>query len=206
MIAEDLRKRGAGQVETMVMDAVDYDHHANILACASEQLGGIDIALIAYGTLPNQKACESSFEETRRELEINVLSVLSLLTMLGNYFEQQKHGTLAVFSSVAGDRGRQSNYVYATAKGAVCIFLQGLRNRLYRSGVTVITLKIGRVDTPMTAEFQKSFLWARPGKVAEKIFRVIERKKDVAYVPWFWRGIMMAIRGIPERAFKRLGM
>lgn len=203
-IAEDLRQRGASQVETAVMDALDYDQHDCLATRAAEQLGGIDVAVIAHGTLPDQKACETSFERTRHELEVNALSVISLLTSLGNYFEAQRCGTLAVFGSVAADRGRQSNYVYCTAKSAVDVFLEGLRNRLHPAGVNVLTLKIGRVDTPMTASFEKGFSWARTDRVAVKICKAIERKKDVAYVPWFWRGIMMVIRAIPERFFKRL--
>lgn len=203
-IAEDLRGRGAGRVETLVLDVLDYEGHDRLLALASERLSGIDVALIAHGTLPDQKVCESSFEETRRELEINALSVISLLTGLGNYFEKQGHGTLAVFSSVAGDRGRQSNYVYGTAKAAVNVFLQGLRNRLHRSGVRVITLKIGRVDTPMTVGFTKDPSWVQPDRAAAGIYRAIHRSLDVAYVPWFWRIIMLVLRAIPEKLFKRL--
>ncbi len=109
-----------------------------------------------------------------------------------------------VFRSVAADRGRQSNYVYCAAKGAVKVFLEGLRNRLHPAGVNVLTLKIGRVDTPMTASLRKGIIWARSDRVAADICKAIERKRDVAYVPWFWRGIMMAIRAIPERLFKRL--
>ena len=205
-VAEELRGCGASRVDTMVLDALDYDNHDRLVTLASERLGSIDVALIAHGTLADQKACESSFEETRRELEINALSVVSLLTRLGNYFEERKKGTLVVFSSVAGDRGRQSNYVYGTAKAAVNVFLQGLRNRLHRSGVTVITLKIGRVDTPMTSGFKKSWSWAQPDRVARGICRAIDRSIEVAYVPWYWRVIMLVIRAIPEKVFKRLRM
>jgi short-subunit dehydrogenase len=204
LVADDLRQRGASQVETALIDALDYDQHACLAARAAEQMGGLDVAIIAHGTLPNQKACQASFEETRRELEVNALSVISLLTCLCNYFEARRCGTVAVFCSVAADRGRQSNYVYCTAKGAVDVFLEGLRNRLHPAGVSVVTLKIGRVDTPMTASFEKGVFWARPSTVAVEIYRAIERRKDVAYVPWYWRGIMMVIRAIPERLFKRL--
>lgn len=205
-IAEELRRCGASQVETAVMDVLEYHRHDSLATQAAERLGGLDLAIIAHGTLPNQKACESSFEVTRRELEVNELSVISLLTSLGNYFETMRSGTLVVFSSVAADRGRQSNYVYCAAKSAVTVFLQGLRNRLHRAGVSVVTLKIGRVDTPMTAGFKKGILWAQPGKVAAGICKAIERRSDVAYVPPYWRGVMMIIKAIPEVSFKRLRM
>ncbi len=203
-IAEDLRRRGASLVETAVMDALEYDQHDGLAASAAQRLGGLDVAIIAHGTLPDQQECEAKFEATRRELEVNALSVISLLTSLGNYFEERRSGTLVVFCSVAADRGRQSNYVYCSAKAAVNVFLEGLRNRLHPAGVGVVTLKIGRVDTPMTASFEKGLLWARPEGIAADICKAIGRKKDVAYVPWFWRGIMMVIRAIPERLFKRL--
>jgi short-subunit dehydrogenase len=109
-----------------------------------------------------------------------------------------------VISSAAGDRGRQSNYVYGAAKGAVSIFMQGLRNRLHSSGVRVLTIKPGFVDTPMTAAFSKGVLWARPQQVARGIYKAIEKKKDIVYLPWFWSPIMRVIRGVPEAIFKRL--
>jgi decaprenylphospho-beta-D-erythro-pentofuranosid-2-ulose 2-reductase len=129
---------------------------------------------------------------------------MSVLTHLANRFERQGFGTIAVISSVAGDRGRQSNYVYGAAKGAVSIFMQGLRNRLHPRGVQVLTIKPGFVDTPMTAAFPKGILWARPQQVARGICEAIEKKRDVVYLPWFWSPIMGVIRGLPEALFKRL--
>jgi short-subunit dehydrogenase len=164
----------------------------------------MDIALIAHGTLPDQNACENSFELTRKELEVNCLSTISLLTHLGNHFEQQKSGSIVVLSSVAEDRGRQSNYVYGAAKGAVSVFLQGLRSRLHKSEVRVITIKLGFVDTPMTAGFKKGVLWSQPEKVGRVVHRLSLKKNGVFYVPWFWRYVMLMIRIIPENIFKRL--
>lgn len=204
-VAADLRVRGAARIETLAMDALDYDRHAAAIEAAFAALGGLDVALIAYGTLPEQRDCEASFETTRHELDVNAVSVISLLTHLANRMEKEGHGTIAVISSVAGDRGRASNYVYGAAKGAVNLFLGGLRNRLYRRGVRVLTVKPGFVDTPMTAKFKKGGpLWAMPDRVARAIVRAIDRGKDVAYVPGFWAVIMWVIRAIPERLFKRL--
>ena len=201
-MASDLKTRGATQVETKDLDANDTEKHRELITQAEAALGGLDTILIAHGTLSDQKACEASFDETLKELQTNCLSVISLLTHVANRFEEQKHGTIVVISSVAGDRGRQSNYVYGTAKAAVTTFMQGLRNRLYRSGVTVITIKPGFVDTPMTASFRKSKLWASPEKIGDGIYRAMQRKKDVVYLPWFWRWIMWVIRMIPESVFK----
>ena len=203
-VANDLKTRGAIQVETVAMDANNTAKHAELIAQAETALEGLNTILIAHGTLSDQKACEASFEETLEELQTNCLSVISLLTLVANRFEEQKHGTIAVISSVAGDRGRQSNYVYGTAKAAVSTFLQGLRNRLYRSGVAVITIKPGFVDTPMTASFRKGKLWASPEQIGDGIYRAIQRKRDVVYLPWFWKYIMVVIRLIPENFFKRM--
>jgi len=203
-VANDLKTRGATQVEVLAMDANDTARHAALIAEAETVLEDLDTILIAHGTLSDQKACEASFDETLKELQTNCLSVISLLTHVANRFEEQKHGTIVVISSVAGDRGRQSNYVYGTAKAAVTTFMQGLRNRLYRSGVTVITIKPGFVDTPMTAGFRKGRLWASPEKISDGIYRAIKRKRDVVYLPWFWNLIMLVIQLIPERFFKML--
>ena len=203
-LARELRTRGASRVETVVMDALEWNRHIDVIRQAQEQLQGLDAALIAHGTLPDQETCEASFDVARRELEINFLSVASLLTVLANSFERARGGTIAVLSSVAGDRGRQSNYIYGAAKGAITLVLQGMRNRLYASGVKVVTIKLGRVDTPMTASFEKGLTWAQPRTVATQICRAIEQGKDVVYVPGYWRAIMFVLRNIPEALFKRL--
>jgi decaprenylphospho-beta-D-erythro-pentofuranosid-2-ulose 2-reductase len=203
-VIDDLRVRGAAQAEGSVADARDFDRHQAVVDDALEALNGLDIALIAHGTLTDQRGCEKSFEAARREFEINALAVISLLTHLANRFERQGFGTIAVISSVAGDRGRQSNYVYGASKGAVSIFMQGLRNRLHSRGIHVLTVKPGFVDTPMTSAFTKGILWARPMQVAQGIYEAIEKKRDVVYLPWFWSPIMRVIRALPEARFKRL--
>ena len=203
--AADLRVRGAAGVTTHVMDATDAAAHAPMLAAAVERLGGVDIALVAHGTLPDQRECETDLARLRAEIETNGVSVCLLSQLFANHFAGQGSGTLAVIGSVAGDRGRQSNYVYGAAKGLVARFTEGLRNRFAQSGVHVLLVKPGFVDTPMTAEFEKTgLLWAQPEAVAAGILRAIAAKRDVVYLPWFWRWIMLIIRHIPERVFKRL--
>ncbi len=205
-MAGDLELRGASAVHTAALDVLAYGQHKPLIDKAIETLGGLDLVLIAHGTLADQQACEQSFELTLEEFEINALSTISLLTHLANVMEQQGQGMIAVISSVAGDRGRQSNYVYGSAKGAVTVFLQGLRNRLHKSGVHVLTIKPGFVDTPMTAEFTKGRLWKPPEAVAASILNAIDKRKDIAFTPWFWRYILLVIRSIPERIFKRLSL
>jgi len=204
VITADLRVRGAATVGSFVMDACDIAAHGDMLEAAELAIGGLDVALIAHGSLPDQKACEASVDLTLREIDCNGLSVIALATLLGEKFEAQGRGSLAVIGSVAGDRGRQSNYVYGAAKGMVGLFLQGLRNRLARKGVHVLTIKPGFVDTPMTSAFSKGALWAKPASIASGIVRAIDRKCDEVYLPGFWYLIMALIRHIPERVFKRL--
>lgn len=203
-IAADLRVRGAASVRHAAFDADAIDRHEDVLEAAAAALGGVDIVLIAYGSLPDQRACERDCALALAQLRTNALSVVSLLTHLANRFEAQRHGTIAVIGSVAGDRGRQSNYVYGTAKAAVAVFLQGLRNRLHPCGVQVLTIKPGFVDTPMTAAFRKGPLWASPAGVARGIVHAVDKGSDVAYVPGFWRPIMAMVRCVPEALFKRL--
>jgi decaprenylphospho-beta-D-erythro-pentofuranosid-2-ulose 2-reductase len=145
-------------------------------------------------------------EEILKEFTTNCTSVISLLTILADYFEQQRRGCIAVISSVAGDRGRQSNYVYGAAKGAVTVFLQGLRNRLHKSGVAVITIKPGTVDTPMTASLKKGLLFASASSVGQGIYAAMKNRKEIVYLPWYWRPIMFIVRSIPEPIFKKLSL
>ncbi len=203
-IADDLGVRGGRPVGFEAADANDLARHAGLLDRAEAAMGGLDTVLVAHGTLPDQAACQASAERAVAEVQNNALSVIALLTAAANRFEARRAGTLAAISSVAGDRGRASNYVYGSAKAMVTAFLSGLRQRLSRAGVKVVTIKPGFVDTPMTAAFRKGFLWASPERAAAAIVRALDRGTPVAYVPWFWRWIMAVIVGVPERIFARL--
>lgn len=203
-VAQDLRLRGARAVHCAVGDARELQRFPDLIREASQSLEGLDAALIAHGTLSDQSACSQSVEKLQDEFLVNALSFMALSTHLANLFEQQQHGVLALISSVAGDRGRQSNYVYGSAKAAVTAFASGLRQRLYRSGVRVVTIKPGFVSTPMTAAFRKGALWATPAAVARDILNAMDRGTPVRYTPWFWRYIMWIIRAIPESVFRRL--
>jgi decaprenylphospho-beta-D-erythro-pentofuranosid-2-ulose 2-reductase len=203
-VASDLSVRGSPRVGCEVLDANDLDAHEPMLERAELFLGGLDTVLIAHGTLSDQKACEGSVELTLHELNTNALSVVALLTLIANRLEVRRAGTIAVISSVAGDRGRGSNYVYGSAKALVTAFMSGLRQRLSKCGVAVVTIKPGFVDTPMTAAFAKGPLWAHPQRIAAGIVRALDRKSGTVYLPAFWRPIMLIVRAIPERLFLRL--
>jgi decaprenylphospho-beta-D-erythro-pentofuranosid-2-ulose 2-reductase len=203
-IADDLKLRGARDAQLQVQDASDLPTHAALLDAATAAMGGLDTALIAHGTLSDQAACAASVDAMLAEFQTNALSHMALCTHLANRFEAQGHGTIAVISSVAGDRGRQSNYVYGSAKAAVTAFTSGLRQRLHPKGVAVVTIKPGFVDTPMTASFKKGALWASPASVAKSIVRGMLRGAPVIYTPWFWWGIMQVIKNVPERIFRKL--
>jgi len=204
IVADDLRARGAQAVELLARDLGDTSTHAELIERAQAFLQGIDVVLIAYGSLPDQAACETDVEQMLTELNTNFISVTALLMRLANELEKQGSGVLAVISSVAGDRGRQSNYVYGAAKGGLSVFLQGLRNRLASKGVHVLTIKPGFVDTPMTADFKKGLLWVSAETVAQGIVRAISKKRNTVYLPGFWRAIMLVIKLIPEPVFKRM--
>jgi decaprenylphospho-beta-D-erythro-pentofuranosid-2-ulose 2-reductase len=205
-VADDLLTRGARAVDTWAADLDDTSAHPEILAAAAERMGSIDLALIAHGVLGNQQDAEADFEVAAAILHTNFMATVSLLTWLANYFQAQRAGSLVVISSVAGDRGRKSNYVYGASKGALNIFLDGLRNRIDRDGVQVLTVKPGFVATPMTAHLPQNALFASPQQVAQGIVRAVERRRDIAYVPWFWRWIMLLICAIPGRLFKKMNL
>jgi len=206
-IADDLRVRGAASVDCLGVDLTDQDRHPEIIAAACDALPEIDTVLVAHGVLPDQHECEESAAAALQSIDVNFLSVVALLTPLANRFAENKRGSIAVISSVAGDRGRQSNYVYGAAKSGLDTFLAGMRNRLIKSGVHVLTIKPGFVDTPMTAHIpERGLLWAQPDDVASDIVKAIDKKKNVIYTPWFWALIMLIIRSVPESLFKRLSL
>lgn len=205
IVADDLKVRGASQVNIIATDLTQTEKHSALWQQIMS-LAEPDTVLIAYGTLGDQKAGEKDFSIAAKEILTNFTSTASLLTLIANDFEEKKAGTIVAISSVAGDRGRKSNYIYGSAKGALTILLAGLRNRLAKQGVTVITIKPGFVDTPMTVSFKKGLLWAQPETIAVGIVSAIKNKKSIVYLPWFWRYIMLIIRSIPEHMFKKMSL
>lgn len=196
----------AGGVTTATADLADTDRAAALVEQSLVALGGpVDIVLVAHGDLGDQLLSEREFHEAERLLQVNLLSVVALLVPLANALERQRSGALAVITSVAGDRGRPRNYTYGAAKGALNVYLQGLRSRLYPAGVQVTTLKLGPVDTPMTVGHPKNRLFVGPARAARDIERAIDRRAREAYVPWYWRPILWIVRNTPEALFQRLG-
>lgn len=204
-VVDDLRTRGANRVTQEVLDVSRLEVHGELLERAAQSLDGLDMVLIAHGTLSDQAKAESDVAYALKEIEVNGTSVVSLMTVAAQLLARQGHGCIGVISSVAGDRGRQSNYAYGSAKALVTAFASGLRQRLSKMGVAVVTIKPGFVDTPMTAHIgRKGALWAQPAKVAEDIVSGMDAGKPVIYTPGFWRWIMMIIRHVPERVFMKL--
>lgn len=182
------------------------DDHEALLDAAWRSLGPVDVVCIAHGLMAPQPACDQDVACTLETLQANAISTIALLVRLANRMIAQRHGTLAVITSVAGERGRRANYTYGASKGAVTLFLQGLRSRLYRHGVHVCTIKPGPVRTPLTDALRKNFLFVEPAAIGAGIYRAIRNRRDVVYLPWYWRGIMAVVRSLPEAVTKRIGL
>ena len=203
-VADDLRARGAKEVDTVVVDLLDLARCSRLIDEAVERLGGLDALLVAQGTLPDQAACEVDPELTLRELSLNAMGPITLLLRAAAYFETQRSGCLAVITSVAGVRGRRTNYVYGAAKAAVSTVLEGLRGRMGEAGVSVVDIRPGFVETPMTAHLPKKPLVATAASVGERVYRAMASGDAVVYTPWFWRWIALAIQLIPRSIFAKL--
>lgn len=203
-LSSDLLVRGASKVSHSALDLNKFAQHEETLDGAFSELGGVDIALICHGSLPDQEKVETNFKQAQKEINTNGISVISLLTELAPKFIEQQQGTIAVITSVAGDRGRQPNFVYGAAKSLVSTYLQGLRGKLLAHNVHIVDIRPGLVDSPMTAQLPKGPLWSSPERVAQKIVKSIRRGSHTVYAPGYWRVIMFVVSAIPEFVFKRL--
>lgn len=203
-VESDLRARGAADLHSATADLNAFEDHPRLLAQAKEAMGDLDIVLIAHGTLPDQNICEQNFSKVEDCVRSNFLSAASLAQAAANFMKPLKRGTVAVISSVAGDRGRQSNYAYGASKAGLSAFLGGLRNRFAKDGVHVMTIKPGMVDTPMTAHLKKGPLFATAQSVGAGIYKALAKRRNVVYVPAYWWLVMTVISAIPEAIFKKL--
>ncbi len=203
-LAEHASTISDASVTTLVFDLANAEEHGKLVSTVTETMGTIDCALVSYGQLTDQARCATDPAYAMEQFNLNGTSTVSLSLHLSNQLAKQGSGSLAVIGSVAGDRGRRSNYCYGAAKSAVESFLAGLRSDMQKHKVHVLTIKPGFVDTPMTSAFKKGALWASADKVASDIDRAITKKKSVLYTPWFWRYIMLIIKCIPEFIFKKL--
>lgn len=200
----DLNIRTGCTIETCGLDIYDLCKLETDISKFFHSDGRIDIALIAYGSLPNQDECELNNEKIEKEMYINGISVIKIANIVANLMIAQGHGKLGVITSVAADRGRKSNYIYGAAKAVVDTYLEGFRARLESNGIQVMTIKPGFVDTPMTKDFKKRLLWVSADTVAQKIVNSFEKNKNIVYIPWFWFFIMLVIKNIPEKVMKKL--
>lgn len=204
-ITNDISIRYQVRVIPQFFDALSYDTHNEFFEKCVNSLGTIDGLVLAYGYMGEQRHSEVNFSVARCTIETNFLSCVSILNIAAEYFAERKAGTICAISSVAGDRGRQSNYIYGSAKAGLSAYLQGLRNRLAPVGVHVLTVKPGFVDTKMTyGMLKESPLVAKPEQVANDIYQAMMNKKDILYTPFFWCWIMFIIKSIPERWFKKM--
>ncbi|MEK7793184.1 MAG: SDR family oxidoreductase [Candidatus Hydrogenedentota bacterium] len=203
-IAADLRVRYDVPAHALTWDAVDYDAHVPFVGKCAELLGEIEGVVLCNGYMDDQQVAQREWDAACRTIDATFTGSVSVLEKFAAFLEKRRSGWIAALSSVAGDRGRQSNYIYGSAKAGLSTYLQGLRNRLHHAGVHVCTVKPGFVDTKMT--FGQVPFAASPESAAKAIVRAIDRRKNVVYVPWFWRYIMLIIRSIPEWQFKRMKM
>lgn len=204
-VSADARIRGATSAQALRCDPTNLNGHLELSRQLQAQASaGIDVILIAYGSMADQHQAESDPQVAQEQILVNYTSVVLLCEALIAHLTPT--GVLAVISSVAGDRGRQSNYLYGSTKAGLTAYLQGLRNRLFHRGQHVLTVKPGFVATPMTAGFLKagSPLVAQPDQVARDILAAVASRKNTLYTRWFWRWIMLIITSIPESIFKRL--
>ena len=203
-IGDDLIVRGGTIGGTACYDFGDWEQHEKTVSEGRVCLGEIDLAIVAHGSLPDQGECEVSGAAVKACMDDNFTSAAVIIQACAQHLSLQGRGTLAVLSSVAGDRGRKSNYTYGAAKAGIDALLQGLQGRFSGSGVKVVNIKPGMVKSPMTAQMKHGALWSEPEAIAPRIHKAITRGRAVCYVPGYWRLIMLIIRGLPTGILARL--
>jgi decaprenylphospho-beta-D-erythro-pentofuranosid-2-ulose 2-reductase len=205
-VCADLTARGSPQAQAWPVDLATAEDVQGEFVRMTEALGGeVDAVLVFYGALGDQKLADADGQVLRQIIAVNFASAAEWCVAAAGVLERQKQGVLIALSSVAGDRGRQSNYAYGAAKAGLTVLMQGLAHRLAPSGARAVVIKLGFVDTAMTAHIKKGGpLWAKPDAIAEKIMKVVENpNKPVVYMPWFWRPIMSVIRNVPAPIFHK---
>ncbi len=202
--AQDIRIRHQVEAVPLPFDATDYDSHSGFYRLLDPKPDGV---VVAFGCLGDQEKAQKDFREVRRIIETNYLGAVSILEVIAADFERRGHGFIIGISSVAGDRGRRGNYVYGSSKGALTVYLSGLRNRLASRNVQVTTVIPGFIRSKMTQNMElPRALSAEPEDVSEDIFRAYRKRKNIVYTKWFWKWIMAALKHIPESVFKRLNI
>ena len=205
-LADDLKVRHQVPTLAIAFDATDFDAHPGLVKEVSKALGPIGVALLAFGEMGQQEDSQESFESAHKVIDINYTGAVSICEALAAHMVKEGQGAIVGISSVAGDRGRASNYFYGSAKGAFTLYLQGLRNRLFKDNVPVVTVKLGFIDTRMTFGMETGIPIASPRSAAAAIVKAASRGTNTLYYPPFWAGIMGVIKSIPEGIFKRLSL
>lgn len=206
MIAADLKARGAAEVIPWTLDYAAPGASAALGEMAG-RLGGLDILLLAYGVLGDQAALERDPDAVARLIQINFTSAAAWCLAAASILEKQRAGALLVIGSVAGDRGRRSNFIYGATKGGLAKLVEGIAHKLAPLGARAVLIKPGFVDTPMTAAIEKKgLLWATPDQVGAIIAAASEKKAVTVYAPWFWQPIMLIIRNLPAIVFNKLNI
>jgi short-subunit dehydrogenase len=206
-LAADCRVRFGVEAAPESFDALDFDsHQAFIERCASRFEGGFDGVALCHGEMPDEADARADPHVARRMIDVNYTSAVSLLEAASRNLDQRRSGWILALGSVAGDRGRPGNAIYGSTKAALATYLSGLRSRMARNGIPVVTVKPGVVDTGMTWGLPDLPLAAAPERVARDAMRGVRRDRAVVYSPWFWAIIMRVIRWIPDRIFKRLDL
>lgn len=200
--AKDMEIRHNIRSQAVAFDAVDFASHQAFYENLSEKP---DIIVLAFGYVGDQSEAQADFSEAQRIVDSNFIGAASILEIIAADFEKRKRGTIVAISSVAGDRGRQSNYFYGSAKAALTSYLSGLRNRLFASNVHVLTVLPGFIHTKMTQDMHlPGLITATPEAVANDIYNAYKKTRNLIYTRWYWRWIMTIIKNIPEPVFKRM--
>jgi decaprenylphospho-beta-D-erythro-pentofuranosid-2-ulose 2-reductase len=203
-VAGDLRVRSNTKITAVHFDALNFSNHQEFYDSLTLKP---DVVICVFGYMGDQLLARTNQDEVRKTIDVNYTGAVSILNIAADDFEKRGQGAIIGISSVAGDRGRQSNYIYGSAKAGFTVYLSGLRNRLVKSGVHVMTVKPGFCRTKMTETLDlPATLTAEPNQVADAIFHGLEGKKNVVYTLWMWRWIMLIIKHIPEFIFKKLSM
>lgn len=204
-VAKDIQIRSPeSQINIQI---TDFESATDIQDTVRELFGKaiVDIALIAHGALPDQTRCQNDLLACKAALSINGVSPVLFMEAIAEQMERANHGTLAVIGSVAGDRGRKSNYIYGSAKGLIDRYAQGLQHRFAKIPVRIVLIKPGPTDTPMTAHLKTGGQRLAPvEKVAQDIISGIDRGCSVIYTPRIWHFVMWIIRHLPNLIFNKL--
>ena len=202
--AKDIEIRTSQKVQLKEFDIVDFSSHQTFYSELSEEPLGV---IVVAGYMVEQEITQNDWETTINTINVNYTGAISILNLVANKFEKKQEGFIIGVSSVAGDRGRKTNYTYGSAKAGFTTYLSGLRNRLFNSNVHVLTVKPGFVNTKMTEHLDlPEKLTAEPETVAEDIFAAQKTQKNILYTKWIWKYIMLIIKLIPEFIFKKLSI